>query len=71
MFHYFARLLIGPAASDAASLAPDIGGLARPGRPPQWLRLGEQKCLSINVKAEFVEPFFNHVAGDTRWRNAA
>lgn len=71
MLHRLARVLLGRAAFDAPILVPDIGGLATPGRPPQWVeRQGEKSRLNKAQEAR-VEPFFNHVAGHTRLKRAA
>lgn len=36
-----------------------------------WRSCGAVKVCSINMKADLVEPFFNHHACDTRSRNSA
>ncbi|OYW56274.1 MAG: hypothetical protein B7Y80_07685 [Hyphomicrobium sp. 32-62-53] len=71
MFDRLARMFLGSAVADAPLLTPDIAGLETPGRPPQWIAHGVGKSRSINGKAACVEPFFNHVAGDTRFKRAA
>lgn len=71
VFDVFARFLIGSAADVARDLRPDVALLANPGRPPDWSRAGPIKVRLINTEADFVEPFFNHLSGDTRCRIAA
>jgi hypothetical protein len=71
MLHRLARLLLGRAAFEVPDLVPDIAGLAAPGRPPRWIVRGVEKSHSNKAQAAFVEPFFNHVAGDTRLKCAA
>ncbi len=71
MLHRLARLLLGRAAFEAPDLVPDIAGVAAPSRPPQWTERGVEKSRSNKAQAAFVEPFFNHVAGDTHLKCAA
>jgi hypothetical protein len=71
MFDRLARVFLGSAVADAPLLNPDTAELGAPGRPPQWIAHGLRKSRSINGKAACVEPFFNHVDGDTRLKRAA
>jgi hypothetical protein len=71
MLHRLARVLLGRAAFEAPDLVPDIADLAAPGRPPFWIVRGVEKSRSNKAQAAFVEPFFNHDAGDTRVQRAA
>jgi hypothetical protein len=71
MFDRLARVFLGSAVADAPLLNQDTPELEAPGRPPQWIARGVGKSHSINGKAACVEPFFNHVAGDTHFKRAA
>jgi hypothetical protein len=67
----FARFILGPAADVASDLRPDVALLDCPGRAPNWSLFRPIKVHLFNTEADFVEPFFNHLEGDTRSRIAA
>ncbi len=60
--------LMGAAGTVAHGLTADVAFLDTPGRPPQWPVSDAIKVRLFNTEAGFVEPFFNHLAGDTRSR---
>jgi hypothetical protein len=71
VLQWFQRFLLGPAADVASDLRPDVALLASPGRAPDWSLSRPINVHLFNTEADFVEPFFNHLEGDTRCRIAA
>jgi hypothetical protein len=71
VLQWFQRFHLGPAADVASDLRPDVALLASPGRAPDWSHSSPINVHLFNTEADFVEPFFNHLEGDTRRRIAA